>query len=118
MPPSAPSRRAPKAGPRAPPPKDDVFDVWDDATPAAAPAAAAAAAAAKRQRPPRSKAALPPGVEVCHAGASYNPPLEAHQELLGEAVAAEHMKLLHAELHPVKPPGALMRSLWCIIARF
>jgi hypothetical protein len=47
-----------------------------------------------------------PGVQVCHEGASYNPPLASHQELLGRAVAVEHMKALRAELHPVRPPGA------------
>lgn len=110
MPPSAPSRRPAPAPVRAVAVEERPFDLWDDAEPAAAPAAAAAAAAAKRQRPPRSKAVPAPGVEVCHAGASYNPSAEAHQELLGAAVAVEHMKALRAELHPIKPPGSLIQS--------
>jgi hypothetical protein len=105
VPPSARPSRPPlrRAAPSTAP---SPFDLWDDAAPAAAPAAAAAAAAAKRQRPPRSRAAPAPGVVVCHEGASYNPPTESHQELLGAAVAEEHMKALRAELHPVRPPGA------------
>jgi hypothetical protein len=110
VPPSAPSRRPAPAPVRAVAVEERPFDLWDDAEPAAAPAAAAAAAAAKRQRPPRSKAVPAPGVEVCHAGASYNPSAEAHQELLGAAVAVEHMKALRAELHPIKPPGSLIQS--------
>ena len=83
-----------------------VFDLWDDTVPEAAPAAAAAATAAKRAKPPRSRhVAVTLGLEVCHAGASYRPADDAHQELLAKAVAVEHMKLLKAELKPVQPPA-------------
>ena len=107
-----PAKRAASAlGKRARDGGDDddaakVFDLWDDTVPEAAPAAAAAATAAKRPKPPRSRhVAVPLGLEVCHAGASYRPPDDAHQELLAKAVAVEHMKLLKAELKPVQPPA-------------
>jgi nucleolar protein 53 len=80
------------------------YDLWDDACAAAQPARSAAEAAAKRPRPPKRVA---PGaaLEVCPPGASYHPPLGAHQELIGAAVAQEHMRLLQAEMKPVRPPA-------------
>ena len=104
-----PSLPAPRPAPRKRP-NATTYDLWnDDAAMAAAPEAAAVSAAAahtasKRAKPPRSRSALPPAVEVCDPGASYNPPRAPHQALLGAAVAVEHMKELKKELEPVHAP--------------
>ena len=38
-----------------------------------------------------------PAVEAPHAGASYNPPLEAHQDLLLEAYKVEQQRIAEEE---------------------
>lgn len=44
--------------------------------------------------------------QVCKPGASYNPAMASHQELLGEAVAVETIKAIKKELDVIKPPRA------------
>ena len=45
-----------------------------------------------------------PAVEIDAAGCSVNPDYESHQEVVGQAVAAEMKKQYDAELLPVAPP--------------
>jgi len=104
LPPSA-KVPAPFRGRAPPPAPTPLYDLWDDEATAAAPAAAAAAAAAKRPRPAKSRTVPAPALEICAPGASYHPTLAAHQELIGAAVAVEHMRALQAECRPVRPPA-------------
>lgn len=104
LPPSA-KVPAPFRGRAPPPAPTPLYDLWDDEAAAAAPAAVAAAAAAKRPKPAKSRTVAAPALEICAPGASYHPTLAAHQELVGAAVAVEHMRALQAECRPVRPPA-------------
>ncbi|MQL82136.1 hypothetical protein Taro_014614 [Colocasia esculenta] len=54
-----------------------------------------------RKKPPFS---LIPAVEVDHPGCSFNPPFEAHQDALAQAVAVEMQKVYRKELGPQPIP--------------
>lgn len=73
--------------------KSDVFDLWNNNE---------GEANVKARKVPKSSI---PAVEVDPPGCSYNPPFEAHQDALAQAVADEIQKVYRQELAPQPLPN-------------
>ncbi|KAI9314482.1 ribosome biogenesis protein Nop53/GLTSCR2 [Dichotomocladium elegans] len=107
------AKRKLEGGPSAAPKKKiksgvASYDMWDDETPAAASPEEDQSdylepVKAKKVKAPSTLKKKPaalvhqPAIEIAHAGASYNPTVEAHQELLKQAHEIEVRKLEAAE---------------------
>lgn len=71
-----------------------ITDIWSDE----------AEATKVKKKKPKTVASHIPAVEVEPSGCSFNPPFEAHQDALAEAVAIEMKKSYRKELEPEPLP--------------